>query len=81
MPYVTFDGDVDHSIASEFARACLRGGLYLHPRHNWFLSSAHDDTVIDRALTATAAAFEHIAPLLNSEPGLGTPSSKKDAFA
>jgi glutamate-1-semialdehyde 2,1-aminomutase len=65
MPYVTFAGDVDHSIASTFARICLREGVYLHPRHNWFLSAAHDDDVIDRALAATAAAFAEIDPLLD----------------
>jgi glutamate-1-semialdehyde 2,1-aminomutase len=65
MPYVTFGGDVDHSIASAFSKVCLREGLYLHPRHNWFLSAAHDDEVIDRALAATAVAFSEIAPLLD----------------
>ncbi len=64
MPYVTFDGDVDHSIATSFSRVCLREGLYLHPRHNWFLSAAHDDSVVDSALAATAVAFEEIDPLL-----------------
>jgi glutamate-1-semialdehyde 2,1-aminomutase len=65
MPYITFVGDVDHSIASTFARICLREGLYLHPRHNWFLSAAHHDDVIDRALAATATAFSEIDPLLD----------------
>jgi glutamate-1-semialdehyde 2,1-aminomutase len=65
MPYVTFGGDGDHAIASTFSRICLREGLYLHPRHNWFLSAAHDDDVIDRALAATAVAFGEIDPLLD----------------
>jgi glutamate-1-semialdehyde 2,1-aminomutase len=65
MPYVTFGGDVDHSIASTFSRICLREGLYLHPRHNWFLSAAHDDDVIDRALAATATAFGEIDSVLD----------------
>ena len=60
MPYVTFAGDVGHQIAADFSRICLREGLYLHPRHNWFLSAAHDDDVIDRALAATAIAFSEI---------------------
>ncbi len=65
MPYVTFDGDVEHTIATAFARICLREGLYLHPRHNWFLSAAHDDAAVDRALTATAVALGGIVPLLD----------------
>ncbi len=64
MPYVTFGGDVDHGIAATFSRICLREGLYLHPRHNWFLSAAHDDDVIASALAATAVAFTEIDPLL-----------------
>jgi glutamate-1-semialdehyde 2,1-aminomutase len=68
MPYVTFGGDVDHYIASAFSRVCLREGLFLHPRHNWFLSAAHDDDVIDRALAATAVAFAEIDPLLDRSP-------------
>jgi glutamate-1-semialdehyde 2,1-aminomutase len=64
MPYVTFHGDVNHEIAGQFSRACLRQGLYLHPRHNWFLSTAHNDEVIDAALAATAAAFDEVRPLL-----------------
>jgi glutamate-1-semialdehyde 2,1-aminomutase len=75
MPYVTFDGDVDHVIASVFATVCLRDGLYLHPRHNWFLSSAHDDDVIDKALAATAAAFEEIAAPLTE---FASPSTEKE---
>jgi hypothetical protein len=53
----------------------LRDGLYLHPRHNWFLSSAHDDDVIDKALAATAAAFEEIAAPLTE---FASPSTEKE---
>jgi glutamate-1-semialdehyde 2,1-aminomutase len=66
MPYVVFDGDTDHAVASAFSTSCLADGLYLHPKHNWFLSSSHDDAVIDRALAATASAFQTIVPLLES---------------
>lgn len=60
MPYLTFAHDPQHERISRFSRACLRHGLYLHPRHNWFLSAAHDDESIDRALTATAHAFAEV---------------------
>jgi glutamate-1-semialdehyde 2,1-aminomutase len=60
MPYVVFAGDREHERISRFSAACLRHGLYLHPRHNWFLSAAHDDESIDRALSATAHAFAEI---------------------
>jgi glutamate-1-semialdehyde 2,1-aminomutase len=57
MPFLSFVGDVDWSIASQFAAAALRHGLYLHPRHNWFISAALTDADLDRALSATDAAF------------------------
>lgn len=60
MPYVVFDGDAEHEISSAFAAGCARRGLYLHPRHNWFLSAAHDEETIDRALEVTAAAFDDV---------------------
>jgi glutamate-1-semialdehyde 2,1-aminomutase len=60
MPYVVFADDADHERISQFAVVCLRHGLYLHPKHNWFLSAAHDDDAIDRALSATAYAFAEV---------------------
>jgi glutamate-1-semialdehyde 2,1-aminomutase len=43
-----------------FAQACLQAGLYLHPRHNWFVSAAHTDDVVDEALEATESAFSAV---------------------
>ena len=57
MPYVTFAGDSDRMRMTCFAEAALASGVYLHPRHNWFMSCAMDDGVIDRALRGTEAAF------------------------
>ena len=57
MPYLTFAGDDDRRRMTCFAEAALASGVYLHPRHNWFMSCAMDDAVIDRALRGTEAAF------------------------
>jgi glutamate-1-semialdehyde 2,1-aminomutase len=57
MPYLTFAGDVNHEQASAFAAAAMRNGVYLHPRHNWFISAAMTQADLGRALTATEAAF------------------------
>ena len=35
----------------------LRGGAWLHPQHNMFLSAAHTEADIDRALQATDGAM------------------------
>ena len=61
MPYLSFVGDNDHTIASAFAASCVRGGVYLHPRHNWFLSAAHGAADIAAALAVTDGAFGEVA--------------------
>ena len=70
MPYLTFAGDVHHERSTYFAEAALRAGVYLHPKHNWFMSCAMDDGVIDRALRGTEAAFsevrKHFGPTMSS---------------
>jgi glutamate-1-semialdehyde 2,1-aminomutase len=57
MPYLTFPGDHDHELASVFAAQALRGGAYLHPRHNWFVSAAMTGDDLALALDATDQAF------------------------
>ncbi|MEU0495999.1 aminotransferase class III-fold pyridoxal phosphate-dependent enzyme [Mycobacterium sp. NPDC006124] len=57
MPYMTFAGDDDYAKMTCFAEAALASGVYLHPRHNWFMSCAMTDDVVDRALRGTEAAF------------------------
>jgi glutamate-1-semialdehyde 2,1-aminomutase len=57
MPYLTFAGDRDHALVSEFAAEAMRRGAFIHPRHNWFVSAAMNDADIAMALTATDEAF------------------------
>jgi glutamate-1-semialdehyde 2,1-aminomutase len=57
MPYLTFAGDEDHELAGVFAAQALRGGAYLHPRHNWFVSAAMTGDDLALALEATDQAF------------------------
>jgi glutamate-1-semialdehyde 2,1-aminomutase len=57
MPYLTFAGDRNHELGSTFAAAAIRAGLYLHPRHNWFISAAMTDADLAKALDATDEAF------------------------
>jgi glutamate-1-semialdehyde 2,1-aminomutase len=57
MPYLTFVGDRNHEQACTFAAAAMRNGVYLHPRHNWFISAAMTQSDLGRALTGTEAAF------------------------
>ncbi len=57
MPYLTFAGERDHELGSAFAAAAIRAGLYVHPRHNWFISAAMTDADLAKALAATDDAF------------------------
>jgi len=57
MPYLTFAGDPDYELANVFAAQALRGGVYLHPRHNWFVSAAMTGADLALVLEATDQAF------------------------
>jgi glutamate-1-semialdehyde 2,1-aminomutase len=57
MPYLSFAGDAGHVLADVFAAEALRGGAYLHPRYNWFVSAAITGDDIARALEATDKGF------------------------
>ncbi len=61
MPMVLFDDDADNAKGRKFCAATLRAGAYFHPRHNMFLSAAHQPEDIDKALSAAAAGFEALA--------------------
>ncbi|MFA7506483.1 MAG: aminotransferase class III-fold pyridoxal phosphate-dependent enzyme [Burkholderiaceae bacterium] len=61
MPLVLFEDDADVAKGTLFCAEALARGAYLHPRHNMFLSLAHTEADIDRALMATDAAFAAVA--------------------
>ena len=58
MPNLSFPGDRDFAKAAAFSAAMLERGVIVHPRHNWFLSAAHDDGDVDRFLDAAQAGLE-----------------------
>ena len=58
MPMVLFNDDADNAKGRKFCAATLCAGAYFHPRHNMFLSAAHQPKDIDKALSAAAAGFE-----------------------
>jgi glutamate-1-semialdehyde 2,1-aminomutase len=62
MPYARFAADADDRALNDvFTAACGKHGLYLHPRHNWFVSAAMDDRDLDQALVAVEAGVEAVA--------------------
>ncbi|MFN0182428.1 MAG: aminotransferase class III-fold pyridoxal phosphate-dependent enzyme [Aquabacterium sp.] len=61
MPLILVDDDPAGEKGQHFCAQALQHGVYLHPRHNMFLSLAHTDTDIDQALVATDLAFRSVA--------------------
>jgi glutamate-1-semialdehyde 2,1-aminomutase len=57
MPTILFEDDTDFAIGERFSAEALKRGVYLHPRHNMFLSAAHTVEDIDFALEVTSEAF------------------------
>lgn len=68
MPYARFTADdEDRALSDVFAAECGKRGLYLHPRHNWFVSAAMDERDLDQALGAVEAGLDAVA----SKMGIG----------
>jgi glutamate-1-semialdehyde 2,1-aminomutase len=57
MPYLSFVRETDRKWTAMFAAECATRGLYVHPRHNWFVSTAIDDRLMDEVLSITERAF------------------------
>jgi glutamate-1-semialdehyde 2,1-aminomutase len=57
LPLLQFAGDQDFQLGTAFCAELLQRGVYFHPRHNMFLSCAHDEAAIDQAVAAVDATF------------------------
>jgi glutamate-1-semialdehyde 2,1-aminomutase len=57
MPFLRFADDPDWAIANAFSNEAIKRGVLLHPRHNWFVSTAHTDADIATALDMTDESF------------------------
>lgn len=60
MPYPWFEGDENLFLIQKFCQLASKQGLYFHPHHNWFISDAHDQKSLERALELTGRAFEEL---------------------
>jgi glutamate-1-semialdehyde 2,1-aminomutase len=60
MPNLRFPDDADLAKGKVFCGTVAEHGVIIHPRHNWFLSAAHTDHDIERALDATWAGFQAV---------------------
>ncbi len=50
MPYVRVADDPSFKKQQKLCAAAIQHGLFLHPHHNWFLSAAHTEPVIEETL-------------------------------
>jgi len=60
LPNLSFPGDEKHERAFAFCAAAADHGVLFHPRHNWFISAAHTDSDVERALTAARAGLRAV---------------------
>jgi glutamate-1-semialdehyde 2,1-aminomutase len=61
LPYMTFKADQGrYDRIKLFCAEASRNGVFLAPRHNWFLSAAHTERDIDQTLDVTARAFDAV---------------------
>ena len=60
MPLMLFDNDPAYEKGFVFCAEALRHGVYLHPKHNMFLSLAHSEADIALALRATEAGLQAV---------------------
>ena len=64
VPALRFVGDDPANMeiprAMMFTGQAAKRGVYLHPTHNWFISTAHSDEDIERTLAVTDIAFAQV---------------------
>ena len=65
MPNLLFANDVDYELSIAFSAEAQARGVYVHPKHNWFVSAAMTADDLDMALTGLDGAF---AALRNRHP-------------
>ncbi len=60
MPAMTFGADEKYERMKAWCAECLERGVFFHPRHNWFLTTAHTDADLAFTLDVTDAAFKAV---------------------
>jgi len=60
IPFMTFQGEDGMEKSKLFCEECYKRGVFFHPFHNWFISSAHTEEDIKKTLEASDAAFQRV---------------------
>lgn len=66
MPQILFDEDPDMRVGYAWAGAAVRRGVYIHPYHNMFVTSALREEDIQKTLAGTDAAFSELRQTLST---------------
>jgi glutamate-1-semialdehyde 2,1-aminomutase len=61
MPYMSFAGETDHQLTLAWTAECAARGVFIHPKHNWFMSTALTEADVDTVLSVTDEAFGEVA--------------------
>jgi len=62
IPFMSFTADGgSFETSRRFAASCAARGVYLHPHHNWFVSTALGEADVARVLDVTEEAFAEVA--------------------
>jgi glutamate-1-semialdehyde 2,1-aminomutase len=69
MPMVLFEDDEDHAKGFAFCAETVSRGIYFHPLHNMFMSTAHTPNDIAVALEAADYGFKAVQALKPAMPG------------
>lgn len=67
LPFLSFADDPQFERARAWSGACAKNGVFVHPVHNWFLSTAHDHEAIDVALQRTDEAFRTLRGIYGAD--------------
>ena len=57
IPYMTFSNEKDFRRMQLFSAEATKRGVFLHPHHNWFVSTAHTEDDINQTLEIADVAF------------------------
>jgi len=57
IPYMTFSNEKDFRRMQLFSAEATKRGVFLHPHHNWFVSTAHTEDDIKETLEIADFAF------------------------
>lgn len=60
LTYLSFEGEEHWQWTIKFAAECAMRGLYIHPRHNWFVSTAITEKLAGQILGITEQAFNAV---------------------